>query len=75
MEHTKCTSPNIDKVLLEASLMYESANSSNPAVQYENYPKVPFCQPGNRRTVEREGKTHFNWSTVTLAHAVKVTPA
>ena len=33
MEHTQIISPNVDELLLEASLMYESANTSNSEEQ------------------------------------------
>ena len=51
--------------------MYESTQfKSRRAAQYANYSKVPFCQTGNLRTIEREGKNSVpiktrqqtNWS-------------
>ena len=47
MEHTKSTLPNIDELLLEASLKYESAHTSNSEEQcsMKTTPKCHFAKP------------------------------
>ena len=44
MEHTQCISPKVDELLLEASLMYESANTSKSEDQ-RSTPKCRFAKP------------------------------
>ena len=40
MQYTQSISANVDELLLEASLMYESANTSNSEKQWSTYKKL-----------------------------------
>ena len=56
MEHTQSISPNVDELLLEASLMYESATTSNSEEQrsMKTTPQCRFAKPVFSRILERE---------------------
>ena len=47
MEYTQSILPNVDELLLEASLVYESANTSNSEEQrcMKTTPKCRFAKP------------------------------
>ena len=59
MEHTQSISPNIDKLLLEASLMYKSANTSNSEEQQsmKMTPKYRFANPVTLEYLKEKVKT------------------
>ena len=75
MEHTQSISPNVDELLLGASLMYESATTSNSEEQrsMKTTPKCHFEKPVTLEYLKKIFKVcpskpdskHADWS-VTL---------
>ena len=61
MEHTQSISPNVDELLLEASLIYESGNTSNSEEQWsmETTPKCRFANPVTLEYLKEKVKKQY----------------